>query len=510
MDAVLDAQCRILVVRGYACVYQHVRGRGRSEGTWEPFVNDERDGQDLMAWIRAQSWSNGRIGWIGDSYLAATGWTVAAEDPDGLTTLVSRVFAPSLYGTAYEDGLLRHELVTAWAALMPDGRDDMLARGRYERALRHRPRATMDEVFAGHPVHWFRGWLAAEDPSDPLWSDGDGSRLDRAAEGLQIPILLVGGWSDAFIEAQVRAWGMLSTREQSVLVIGPWAHLGQVPADIPLRGIDGAGGGGGLAMQFPRVVDWYDTHLRDMTSQYPASGVYTYVVGGERWESRSDWPPPTRDTRLAAAPGAGRCDGALVAGADAPFASPLAYTYDPADPFPSRGGAGLLAGALPLMGGVPPGFVAAPDLCGAREDVLRFTSAPLDAPLHFAGTPRVELEVSSDAPDTAFGFRLLEQRPGGVEIVLREGFTTLALRDGPPRRPYTPGKRVRVTADSAPLEAELQPGSRVVLVITSSSYPAYEAHPNVGGALSEATEVHPAKQAVYGATLVLPEVRGDQ
>ena len=158
------------------------------------------------------------------------------------------------------------------------------------------------------------------------------------------------------------------------------------------------------------------------------------------------------------------------------------------------------------MGGVPPGFVRAPDLCPRRADLLRFTSPPLEAPLHFAGNARVDLEVASDAPDTAFGFRLLERRPNGDEIVLREGFTTLALRNGAPRQPYAPGERVRVTADAAPLEAELQPGSRVVLVVTSSSFPAYEAHPNTDGLLSTATATHVAAQTVFGATLVLPEV----
>lgn len=505
LDAPLDLQCHLLVQRGYACVFQHVRGRGRSEGRWEPFRSEERDGQDLVAWIRAQPWANGRVGWLGDSYLAATGWTVAAGDPDGVTALVSRIFAPSLYTSAYEEGLLRHELVTAWMALMPDERDGLLASRRYHRALRHRPRVTMDEVAAGHPVAWFREWLTGEDPAAPIWTEGDAPRLARAPETLQIPVLFVGGWSDAFVEAQVDAWHTLATREQSLLVIGPWAHLGQIPSDVPLRGVGGPGGGDGTSLQIPRVLDWLDVQLKGATPTAQTTGALTYVVGGDRWEARPDWPPPTTERRFGAVAGSGPCDGTLAPDT-APFAAPLTYTYDPEHPLPSHGGAGMLAGAIPLMNGVRPGFVRAPDHCARREDVLRFTSAPLAAPLHFAGDVRVTMEVASDAPDSAFGFRLLERRVGGPEIVLREGFATLALRDGAPRRAYTPGDRVTLTADAAPLEAEVHAGSELVLVVTSSSFPSYEAHPNVAGLLSEATTTQVAHQTVFGATLVLPEV----
>lgn len=504
MDPLLDAQCRILARRGYACVYQHVRGRGRSDGTWTPFVHDEKDGEDLIAWIKEQPWSDQKIGWIGDSYLAAAGWTVIAEDPAGVSTIVSRMFAPSLYTTAYEDGLLRHELVTAWMSMMPDDRRHLIGPRRYHRALEHRPRLTMDEVAAGHPVPWFREWLTGEDPSAPLWNTGDGGRFERAAENTRIPVMMVGGWSDAFIEAQIDAWAALPSRENSLLVIGPWSHIGQAPSAVPLRGQRGPGGGGGLMVQYPRVLDWLDVHVKGAEPRYPNSGVVSYVIGGDRWEIRPDWPPPARERRFGAVSGADRCDGALVEGGV--LSAPLTYTYDPQHPLPSRGGAGMLAGAVPMMNGVKPGFVRSPYRCERREDVLCFRSAPLSAPLHLAGTIKVELEVASDAPDTAFGFRLLERREGGPEFLLREGFATLALREGGGRTPYAPGERVRVVADGAPLEVEVHAGSELVLVITSSSFPAVEAHPNTDGLLAEATETRVARQTVFSATLVLPEV----
>ncbi|MCB9687954.1 MAG: CocE/NonD family hydrolase [Alphaproteobacteria bacterium] len=501
MAPILDEQCRLLVRRGYACVWQEIRGRLHAGGEWSPFVNEERDGQDAVAWIREQPWSDGRVAWLGDSYLSAAGWAVAAEDPDGLVTLVSRIFGPDLYDSAFESGLLRHELFTAWMSLMPDGRTRWFAAGPYHRSLQHRPRVTMDTVAAGHEVPWFRDWITAEEATDPRWQDGDPGRFERAAENTSIPVLLIGGWSDAFVEAQVDTWQRLGTRDRSLLVIGPWAHLGQAPAAIPLRHVKEPAGN---AFQLARVLDWLAVQVEGEAPTLPTTGAITYVIGGDRWEQRDDWPPPTIERRYGLVAGEDPCEGALVAG-DAPTA-PMSWTYDPEDPLPSRGGAGLLAGAIPLMNGVKPGFVHDRTRCPRRDDVLRFVSEPLDAPLHLAGRMAATLEVASDAADTAFGFRLLEKRRNGEEIVLREGFSTLALRDGPPRRPYTPGERVTVTPDTQPLEVELHEGSRIVVVLTSSSFPAVEAHPNVAGVIAEATGTRVAHQQVFAGTLLLPEV----
>ncbi len=501
MDFLLDGQCRILVTRGYACVYQHTRGRGRSGGKWVPFYNEEGDGRSLVQWIREQPWSNQKVAWIGDSYLAATGWTVAAGDPDGVDLLISRHFAPSLYTSAFESGLARHELLTAWMTMMPDEQNRFFGAGRYHRALKVRPRTRLDEVAAGHPVEWYRQWISAEDPTSPVWTTGDAPRLSAA--NTQLPVMMVGGWSDAFIEAQLKAWQELPRRAESLWVIGPWAHLGQAPADFPLEGLDGPGSGGGQMVQFPRVLDWLDSHLSGKAARYPSHGVASYVVGGGRWEQYPDWPPPTTERRWGARAGSGPCDGSL--GEEAELSPSLSYLYDPENPLPSRGGAGLLAGAIFFMNGVPPGFLKMDNLCPRREDLLRFAGEPLEAPLHLAGVFRAELEVSSDAPDSAFGFRLMLERKGSA-YMLREGFTTLALREGGPRLPYSPGERVRLSVDTAPLEMEFQPGDQIVIYITSSSFPAYEAHPNQGGILAEATTTRPAQQAIYAATLILPEV----
>src|SRR5512145_1544196 len=76
------------VGQGYAYVHADVRGSGRSEGEFEFMgLNEQQDYLELIAWIIAQDWSNGRVGGIGQSYYAMAQWLMATYDPPGLACI---------------------------------------------------------------------------------------------------------------------------------------------------------------------------------------------------------------------------------------------------------------------------------------------------------------------------------------------------------------------------------------------------------------------------------------
>jgi predicted acyl esterase len=66
-----------LASRGYVVVVQYCRGRGESDGEWEPMVNEMADGLDMHEWLLAQPWCNGTIGTNGGSYGGYTQWVTA-------------------------------------------------------------------------------------------------------------------------------------------------------------------------------------------------------------------------------------------------------------------------------------------------------------------------------------------------------------------------------------------------------------------------------------------------
>lgn len=70
------------VPRGCVLVNLDLRGWGTSGGRPEPFGPHEgKDVHDVVEWAAAQSWSNGKTGMTGVSYLAISQWTGAAQAP---------------------------------------------------------------------------------------------------------------------------------------------------------------------------------------------------------------------------------------------------------------------------------------------------------------------------------------------------------------------------------------------------------------------------------------------
>jgi putative CocE/NonD family hydrolase len=81
------AVVQYFVPRGYAVVYQDIRGRYRSEGKWRALQDDGPDGADLLKWIVAQPWSNRKVGTVGTSYAGATQHAIAITNAPGLAAM---------------------------------------------------------------------------------------------------------------------------------------------------------------------------------------------------------------------------------------------------------------------------------------------------------------------------------------------------------------------------------------------------------------------------------------
>ena len=69
------------VKRGYVVVIEDVRGRYKSPGRFYHGIYEANDGYDTIEWIAKQSWSSGKIGMTGLSYLAAVQQAAAASGP---------------------------------------------------------------------------------------------------------------------------------------------------------------------------------------------------------------------------------------------------------------------------------------------------------------------------------------------------------------------------------------------------------------------------------------------
>ena len=83
---------------------QDCRGRFASDGVWNCFTDEARDGYDTVEWAARQPWSDGNVGMYGASYMGATQWLAATNTPP---ILKCDVAARSLPATITTDGPTR-------------------------------------------------------------------------------------------------------------------------------------------------------------------------------------------------------------------------------------------------------------------------------------------------------------------------------------------------------------------------------------------------------------------
>jgi predicted acyl esterase len=75
---------QIFAERGYHVLLQSCRGTFGSGGEFEPMRNEISDGHDTAAWLRQQSWFDGRLATYGPSYLGFVQWALAMDPAAGV------------------------------------------------------------------------------------------------------------------------------------------------------------------------------------------------------------------------------------------------------------------------------------------------------------------------------------------------------------------------------------------------------------------------------------------
>ncbi|MDQ7864788.1 CocE/NonD family hydrolase [Peribacillus frigoritolerans] len=99
------------------------------------------------------------------------------------------------------------------------------------------------------------------------------------------------------------------------------------------------------------------------------------------------------------------------------------YIYDPLNPVPTKGGATLFPAHLQWVH-----MIRATSK--KRNDVLVYTSEPLKEALEVTGPVKLKLFASTDAADTDFTAKLVDESPDGTAIILTEGIVNAKYRNG--------------------------------------------------------------------------------
>lgn len=181
-DDALAAAAQFHTERGYAYVWQSVRGVAQSEGTFTPYVNEVADGVATTVHITQEDWSNGRIGTMGGSYLSFTALAAAVDNPR--VAIVISDDGTVDERSSHRGGPLWSYLLS-WLHLVENS---SFAPDAATIAMTNtRDAVSLDELVLGHPSAYWRDFIAEE--SDPLFPR-TGS-LELFADRLCVPVLHV-------------------------------------------------------------------------------------------------------------------------------------------------------------------------------------------------------------------------------------------------------------------------------------------------------------------------------
>lgn len=491
--------------RGYAYVFQDVRGRHESEGKWEPFRNDIEDGYDTIEWAARQSWSNGKVGMQGGSYLGLVQWLAAIARPPSLVTIFPHVASTSPYHDWITlNGAWRLSFNFGWGAVRQESRImqnvaphnlEGLDAINYLNVLWHLPLNDMQQK-VGRNAQFYQDWLAHPDYDD-YWKKLSAEEHFR---DIGIPAHTMGGWFDIFLQGTLRGYSALThqtktpvVRQRSRMVIGPWGHgPSQQTGDLdfgPAAMVVSRGG--------PLELRWFDYWLKGIRNGLNEDPPITiFVMGKNEWRYENQWPLARTQYRKMYFASQGhanswRGDGQLSWNPPPQTSATDSYISDPKNPVPSLGGNNCCGTPTPTG---PRDQRPIED----RHDVLIYTSEILDREVEVTGPVKVILYASSDSPDTDFVAKLVDVYPDGRSFNVAEGVLRARYRDGLEHsRPLEPGTVYKLEIDLVATSNAFLKGHRIRMHITGSHFPQFDRNPNTGEPFARGRAMRVATQIVH-------------
>jgi putative CocE/NonD family hydrolase len=475
-----DAVGRFWASRGYTVVLQGTRGRFKSDGAFYPLRHERQDGIETLQWLGRQPWFDGRLGMWGGSAFGHTQWVLADQSSPGPKALMIQIASSSFREMFHVGDAFALESALFWAARSGGPVDVDPSAAAMERGFDGLPPVEADNRSIGN-VPFFDDWLLHRD-ADAYWQAIDGE--DRA-QTIQAPVLLMAGWYDPFLPTQLRDFQIIRktaaphVARATRLVVGPFIHADAV------RFPDGSTAEPYRRASLAPSIPWFDHHLLGMPlDDSLVAPVRIYVMGENVWRHEQEWPLARTEYTPFYLVSGGRANSAAGDGRltrDKPGArqGTDSYVYDPRNPVPTRGGAML---------GNRAGIALQNDV-EARDDVLVYTSEPLERDVEITGPIGAVLYVGTDAASTDFTVKLVDVHSDGRAYNISDGI----LRRAYERR----SEPTEIAVELWPSSMLFRRGHRIRVEVSSSNYPHYDRNPNTGGHIPTERTTVTARQSVH-------------
>lgn len=530
------------VKNGYAYVVQNERGRYFSEGEWDILGVPLTDGYDAFSWMAEQEWSNGKIGTLGCSSTAEWQMAVAALDhpshaamvPQGYGAGVGQVGELMEQGNWYRGGA-EQLLFFAWLygvehdiykPRIPEDatQEDLLRISRFYDLAPDNPQVDMSDALSHLPItdilkniHGKKeifDKMVRRKPNDPAWYEGG---LYHDSMEFDIPSFWFASWYDVSIVPNLKLFNHLrenaateDAQENQYLVIAPTLHCAYTRATE--NTIVGERSVGDARLNYEeQIYAWFDLWLKGADNDFreETPRVQYYTMGKNIWQSSETWPPEdvkpvTYYLHSQGNANTAAGDGKLSTKKPAKKDNPDSFVYDPMNPVTSYGG------NVCCTGNAVKGGAFDQQEMEKREDILVYTSEPLEEGVEISGFIESTLFVSSDAKDTDFTIKLIDVYPDGRAYNLDETIQRVRYREGYEKEVFM--------EDGEIYELELTPmatsnyfekGHRIRIEISSSNFPRFARNLNTGGdnfneseGVIATNKIHHSRE--YPSKIILP------
>ena len=445
---------------GYAFVFQHCRGRGKSDGDFVPYIFEREDGLNLQSWVRKQSFYNGEIYLKGSSYTTSVHY-VTAPFADDIKGAIFSVQDTERYNICYRNGFFKKGLHGSWYVRMYKSKS-ILEKNYTDDSFNILPMSDFTKTVFGESAEDFDAMLKAPSPNDEFWNTQFGGNETRGVtDNLNFPVLYTTSFYDLYNGGIFDMWNSMSenTKNMSAMVVSAYDHGDSFDEKN--------------SIVFPKgnrcenfgdfyEIEWFN-YIRGKCNNSPfETGKITYYnLFKNIWEITD-----------------------VFCGTDILELKlgdkEASYVYNPFDAPKFKGGLSRAFGGAVYQ-----------DKPNSRYDIISVYTNPFEKDVSVKGKMSARLTVKSDCEDTCFYVRISIEKEDG-DFGLRDDITSICYQLGD----YTPNTYVELDFDFDEHAFLIKKGERLRIDIASADNEHYIRHTNQKGLFSEHTTAKIAHNSV--------------
>ena len=452
------SEAQFFASHGFVVAVQDMRGRFESEGEFYVGRPERRDGYEFTEWLATQPWSNGLVGSYGCSYLGENQIQLAAERHPAHRAAIPQAAGGAYAGTyrpfAFMDGgAVELASTLGWFVLAgqtefnrpsadtPDSTYRRLVqsmntsppppRVNISSALRELPIVDILNSRGIGPTEYEE--FLSNPPGTAYW---DSLNYITDDDRFDVPALHVTSWYDGAPNETLELFNLMRVnavtelgRDNQFAIVAPTAHCLYERATQST--VVGQLSMGDARLNYRQIyLDWFEHWLKGVDNGVTEMPHLQYfLMGANEWRSAETWPVEGTDFVRMYFHSGGDANSRNGDGGLSPFPpddQPAdGFEYDPMNPVPSVGGPICCVSAQ----AAPPGAFDQSTV-ELREDILVYTSPPLEEDLEVTGPLSAVLYVSSSARDTDFTVKLVDVHPDGRAYNVQESILRARYRDG--------------------------------------------------------------------------------